>query len=314
MVQVTALRRHLSPLWGRISPGGLVFALVAALLALVWALALWQMRAQYLTFAAARAQVNDNVAVDHLLAAGRSLVLERDRVSVRLAAAEPAEEASRAFIRHRRQEQAEHLDPALAALPRDLAGAIGLYRQTLNDRRRVVDGQLALPLERRDALVLRQWHRDAVTLFDALQGAARGLALADNRHMPAFRVLIRVKLTALDLREALGEETSRIGARLAGGGGFDAASRNGLARLRGRADSLLATIGHDVAVSGNPILAAAMAAVEEKLGARLRPAQDRLLEAAAGQASALSATAYSTVAGPALEEVVRLMDTVQAQT
>lgn len=292
----------------------LVFFVVALLVVAIWGLALREFGGQYQRHRISQTLMENNQAVDHLLMVGLDLVFERGRINLRLAATTPADDISIDFITRLRRSSREHLNAALPGLPPEMAADLTARWQALDLLRSKVDLQLALPLARRDARISGLWFAETTQSLGVLQHALHLLALRGNRYDPAFRLLTRVKLSTLSLRDALGEESTRIGAAAAQGALLDSRTLHDLARLRGKSDALLAAINNDIEAAAQPHLLAALKTTRRGVQERLQPLQDEIIgHSLAGQPMVLPASSYSSVAVPVLDEVTHLFDATQRQ-
>lgn len=293
----------------------LVFALVACLVLSIWGFAVRDFVQQWQRYQAGLHLLRQSQVIDHLVLAGRDLIFERGRVNVRLAAATPLDQDNAGFIERMRRQSDHNLDAAIARLPAEITAELRQYRAALAPVRAEMDRQLLLPGRDRDPSLRKHWFAASSRLLDALFHTLHQAALRDNRFEPSFRLITRIKMSALALRNALGEESARIGAAAALGQVLDRASLHDLARLRGKAEALQDQIHNDIEAAGQVELAAALNQVENVVGERLRPLQDEILaRSLAGVAMVLPASSYSSVAVPALQEVNVLFDRAQEQS
>lgn len=283
----------------------MVFGLVAA----VWVLAVRDCVQQYQRFRVIQELVANNLAVDNLVLVGRDLIFERGRVNLRLAASSALDDESAAFIARLRRTAEHNLAAARPGLEPAVSAALDQRWNAVQEMRAEVDRQLALPLAQRDAGIRQRWFAVSTGFLDQLHATLHMLALSNSRFDPSFRLITRIKLMALALRDTLGEESSRIGATAAQGAPLTPALSHDLARLRGRGETQIAQLRLDVAVAGQPELPIALNRLDTALRERLRPLQDEILaRALAGTPMTLPASSYSVVAVPVLEEVGRLFE------
>ncbi|MBR9970968.1 PAS domain-containing sensor histidine kinase [Magnetospirillum sulfuroxidans] len=290
-----------------------VFWLVAGLVLAIWALALREFGSQYQRYRVTQELIGSNATVDHLLLVGRNLIFERGRVNLRLAAVSPQDDVSVDFIARLRRSGQEQLTAAMPGLAVEMAADLTARWRALEELRSTIDPQLAVPLAQRDGRIRELWYRESTEFLGKLQQILHLQALRGNRFDPSFRLLTRVKLATLSLRDALGEESTRIGAAAAQGAVLNAAALYDLARLRGKSDAILAAIRSDIDAANQPHLRAALDAVQVDLQERLHPLQDEIIgRSQAGHHMVLPASSYSSVAVPVLDGVMRLFDAAQA--
>lgn len=290
-----------------------VFWLVAGLVLAIWALALREFGSQYQRYRVTQELTDNNATVDHLLMVGRNLIFERGRVNLRLADLSPQDDISVDFLARLRRQGQEHLTAAMPGLAVEMAADLTARWRALEELRSKVDPQLAVPLAQRNGRIRGLWYRESTEFLGKLQQILHLQALQGNRFDPSFRLLTRVKLATLSLRDALGEESTRIGSAAAQGEVLNAAALHDLARLRGKSDAMLAAIRNDIDAANQPYLLAALEAVQVDLQERLHPLQDEIIgRSLAGQHMVLPASSYSSVAVPVLDGVMRLFDAAQA--
>lgn len=300
----------------RLSTRALLFALVLPLVAIVWAHAVVELVVGYQTLSVAREVRDINRTVDHLLQAAQNLAFERGRTNVTLRAAGPIGDADRAFIDTRRQAVGANMADALAGMEGDARAEViitGLAR--LSGLRGEVDAALALPRDRRDHGLADRWFTEVSMLLGAIETLASDRTLGVDRYTPQFRLLTRIKLVSMRLRNSLGVESSRIAAMLASGRTLDTQAFIDLAQLRGESTAHWDALTRDVALAGNPAITDALRTVEQRVFVAFRPMQDRILAAArAGGPPPLATADYTAASVPALDAVPALLGVVATET
>jgi PAS domain S-box-containing protein len=292
----------------------LVFALVLALVAVAWANAGVELAGGVRTLVIAREVRETNRAVDRLLQAAQNLAFERGRSNVVLRAAAPVDADNRAFIAARRHAVDDNMTAAMAMLGGQAARLTnGLA--ALAALRAEVDTALALPRDSRDAELADRWLATISSLLGEIEIVASEVTLGVDRFSPPFRILTRIKLQSLRLRNALGLESSQIAAAMVTGRAPDAASAAAIAQLHGESAAHWANLKREVALAGNPAISAARAQVERRVFVDFRPLQENILAAARDNTPPpLTPAQYVAASVPALDSVPALMAVVGDET
>lgn len=298
---------------GRLTIGRLVFGLVAVLVLGVWAAALRDAVNQYSVFMETQRVMADNVQVDHLLAAGRSMLLERGHMALRLSAPNPADQGSRDQILRSRHSVGAELAACLPHLrgTEELRAALAKL-EALRPR---ADEALSLALADRDPVLRKEWITAYGDVLHELADTVRDTALPSSRGVIAVRRLTRIKLWALELRRVVGEEAARIGDAATVGRSLSPSELMALSQLRGIADMLSAEMRTEMETIDNPRLRSTLGDFREILRRNLRPLQDRVLNGSlTGAPQTVSAQVYADTTAPVLEHLAQLMDQLRDET
>ena len=298
---------------GRLTIGRLVFGLVAVLVLGVWAAALRDAVNQYSVFMETQRVMADNVQVDRLLAAGRSMLLERGHMALRLSAPGPADQGSRDLILRSRHS----IEVELAACLPHLRGTEELRAALakLEALRPRADQALSQALADRDPVLRKEWVAAYGEVLHELADSVRDTALPSSRGVIAVRRLTRVKLWALELRRVVGEEAVRIGDAAATGRPLLPAELMALSQLRGIADMLSAEMRTEMETIDNPRLLATQKEFRDSLRQDLRPLLDQVLNGSlTGAPQTVPPQHFATASAPVLEHLMRLMDQLRDET
>ena len=250
---------------------------------------------------------------DHLLQGAQNLAFERGRTNVLLRAPGPAGPADVAFVTRRRQAA----DQAFAAARRD-AGEFAPALRPLAERLTALDAlrlradeALRLPRASRDPDLPGHWFAVVSGILPEIEGALSAMTLSAASGDGYAVALAAMKLHAMGLRNAAGQESSHLASALADGRPIDPDQRARIMALRGEAAAHWAALQGNSVVPHSPPLAAAVERVRTRLFAEFRPVQDAVLAAAsAGGAQALAVADYTAASVPALDSVAALMNDV----
>ncbi|CAA7611654.1 ATP-binding protein [Magnetospirillum sp. UT-4] len=290
----------------RYSSRVLVTILVAALVAVVAVFVAREVSGQWAQHQGAREMLVVNATVDNLLQAAQNLAFERGRTNVVLTAAGPVGDDNRAFLAARRQASEEGLAAAFALL-RDNGGpdlaAVQDGHRRVAALRLEADAAMALPREQRPPDLAKRWVGALTAFLKDITGLVAATAQQRDRFLPAFRDLSRIKLLAFDLREAVGLESSRYAAALAGKP-LDAATLADSMALRGRGDAAWDALRREVELTRSTGLAEALAAVDTEFFRRFRPVEDAVIKASRdGGPPPVTTAEYTRAAVPALDSI-----------
>lgn len=295
---------HRAP--GGLTIGRLVFGLVALLVLGIWGAVLRDAHQQYTLFLETQRVMVGNVLVDHLLSAGRAMILERGHTALRLATPHPIDSETRTRIASYRRDADAELAVALPHLkqPQELADSLA----KLAALRPRAEQALGLPANQRDPAIRNEWLTAYGEVLHELADSVRDTALPRNRGVIAMRRLTRMKLWALELRRVAGEEIARIGDAADTGRQLTPTELMTLSQLRGVSDMLWSEMRAEAEALSSQTLQATLSDIRTSLRA-VRPIQDRILAASqAGHAMKFPAAEYTPLSTPALENLARLMD------
>ncbi|HSV28169.1 MAG TPA: hypothetical protein VLL76_01385, partial [Candidatus Omnitrophota bacterium] len=257
------------------STRAMVFALLAAMIAIVWAEVIKDTVDHYAEYREAQRVVAANATVDHLMHAGQNLGFERGRTNFALHQDLPTSSENRPLIDQRRRAfdtefaaALEHLgDDALAASFRDKLATLAELRQR-------ADLALALPLAERPAELPGIWFPTLTTLMADVEALMADVSLGPERYTATFRILSRIKIMAFRLRMSLGAESARISSGIAAGRPFDQSTLNEMARLRGESTATWAALKKEIKLVSSDRLQQSLSGVDKLFFADFRPMQD----------------------------------------
>jgi len=288
-----------------------ILILVAVLVAIAWASAFVDLRASWSAFREAELTLEVNGYVDGLLQAAQALAFERGRTNVLLNAPDPAPEGELVFLAERRRVVSDNLDRALL-YPEASAGPVGARVRSqfegIKSLRERVDEALALGRESRDPGLAERWFAASSSLIEELGGFAAVISLQRDRFTLAFRSFSRMKIHALELRDSLGVEASRIAASASSGEVLSRAGLEEVMYLRGRSSSAWQAIERERALLQVNEINAALAEVQGRFFDSFRPIQDLVLAAARrGESTPVAASRLTGASVPALDSIAGLM-------
>jgi PAS domain S-box-containing protein len=293
---------------------GMVVALVTALVVLTWVEVGEGVAECWREYRDAGQLVEANLAIDRLLQAAQNLAFERGRTNVVLRGAEPIGEDNRAFIAARRRAVAENLDAVLPQLGRKGA-ALGEEYARLKAVRAEIDRAFALPRAARDPLLAEQWFDTASEMLVDLGRVMATVTLRREQVTPLFRVFSRLKVQSFELRDALGQESSRIAANLAAGRPMDRLTSEEVMRLRGRGAAVWAGMQRERELAANPGVDAAVQAVDAAFFNTYRPLEDKVLAAARdGGPMPVTVAELTGASVPALNSIAALMSVLTTES
>lgn len=295
---------------------GLIFAMVVPLVAITWFETIRVVSDRFADLRTAQSMIEVNQAVDHLLRAAQNLAFERGRGNVMLRQPGPASPDNRAFIAGRRHAVDSHLAEALAALAAHPAAA-GLRADlpALYELRATLDIATGLPLDRREPVLAERWFTFVSARLAQIEALVGDVTLAPDRFKPAFRVLTRIKIQSLRLRNSLGVESSRIASLLASQAPLDLTTRTQIAQLRGESAAHWANLQREAGLTENPAIQAGLAGIEQRFFTEFRPVQDAVLAALSeGRPPPLTVQRYTEASVPALDALPALMEIAVGQT
>ena len=253
---------------------------------------------------------------DHLLQAAQNLAFERGRINVLLNSADPSSAQDLAFVAGRRQAA----DKALTAAMED-AGEFAPALRNLNESlnalaamRLRVDDAIRLPHPARDSRLPGQWLAAVSTFISDVGRSLEALKLATASDDGSTFVFSALKLHALGLRDAAGQEASLLARAVASGQPLD---HEGLARifaLRGKAAAHWAVIESDLEFLGNRRLSTAAEGVRRHLFTKFRLLQDEVLVQANSGHYTVPLSDLTGASLPALDSIAALMSEVVAVT
>jgi len=253
---------------------------------------------------------------DHLLQAAQNLAFERGRINVLLNSADPPGAQDLAFMAGRRQAA----DKALTAAMQD-AGEFAPALRNLNESlnalaamRPRVDDAIQRPHPAGDPGLPGQWHATVSTLISDVGRSLEALKLATASNDGSTFVFAALKLHALGLRDAAGQESSRLARAVASAQPLD---HEGLARifaLRGKGAAHWAVIESDLAFLGNERLSTAGEGVRHHLFTNFRLLQDQVLAEGESGHYTVSLSDFTGASIPALDSISALMSEVVAVT
>jgi len=301
----------------RHSIAALVIALEVILVALVTVEVIEEVSEQWSAYRGARLSVQTNVIVDRLLQAAQHLAFERGRANVLANAPTPAKDNERAFLLIHRKAADQALNQAAQLLGDENAPERILlrdrYQKTLA-LRFDMDAALSLPREQRPPDLADRWVGNETRLLTSITDLIAALTEHFDQFTPTFRVFNRVKVQAFELREAMGLESSRYAASIAGTP-MTTATLVETMHLRGRGTATWSDLRREATQLGNAPLTAALTVVETEFFKKFRPLEDRVAAAAlAGMPIPVSTSEFVEASIPALDSIVAVISTATAET
>ncbi|MGE5545956.1 MAG: ATP-binding protein [Solirubrobacterales bacterium] len=298
------------------STGRLLFAVVLALVALVWTESVKDSLECIENYRSAKSVVAVNQVVDDLLQGAQNFAFERGRTNVVLRGPAPIGQDNLVFLAQRRQAVDRLLASAMVRLEAD--GRTGAVREglaTIQELRRQVDAAVAVPSSERPAGLADLWFASGTRFLADVQQLVTALSLERDKYTPTFRLFTRVKILAFELRGALGTESSRLASAIAVGRPMDQEVVRELMGLRGQAAAMWSSLRREVDLTGDKRIEEALAGVETKALGEFRRLQDQVLAAsAAGAPYPVTVQQYTSASVPALDSVVSLMDAAVIET
>lgn len=287
--------------------------MVVVLLTVLLVLAAKDFLDDYRHYRVARLAVGQSHAIGHLVALGRDMIFERGQTRSLLLTTEPAAAGDVASIGRLRTSMEENLQEAMVFMtPQDSASLLDKWN-ALQELRRQVDQQWALPLTQRDPALAGQWYAQASEFMAQVKRAAHRNAFSNADLPSVYRLANRVVFASLALRENLGEEASAIGALVVLGGALPDKQERDLIALRGRVEFQIELIAADLAVIGDRDMADGFQHLVTLLRGAVWPFQDQLLAAAkTGKPQKVGVAAYGERVRPVIHGVTDLTAKTQA--
>jgi len=252
-----------------------------------------------------------NAMAAHSLAAVKHFAFERGRTNVILRGKTVITEKNRQFIDERRR----HADIAMTSIL--TAADSAMFRQTqvieqawatVKQLRVEVERDFARALDERDGALPGRWMPAANALVAALEAL-----LVEASHIPKadfhFARLAALRIHALQFRNAVGSESTRLSAEVSAGRVPQAQTLRETALLRGAAQQLWRHIEGDVEQLDNAALQKARDKVGQTLLADFHPLMDAIVEAAQqNRLPAFTIEHYTQRAVPALDAIIEMVD------
>ena len=287
--------------------------LLALLTAIAFVLTLVLVSLSFKAWHKARETARQNTVAVHALAAVKNFAFERGRTNVILRHAAPISAANRAFIDARRL----HGDAAIADILRDAAAAFPAETrqveqswERVRDLRTAVEAAFVMPGAERDETLRARWLTAANELVAELEMLLRLASQIESADF-AFARLANLRIEALQFRNAVGTEATRVGGELSAGRIASPDILRTSALLRGGAQQLWVDIEYNAQQLNDPLLNAALENVRTSYHKEFRPLQDAILDAAwRGEPSPTPIEIYTQKSVPALDSIIDMVNHV----
>ncbi|MBP6070798.1 MAG: response regulator [Candidatus Accumulibacter sp.] len=220
-------------------------------------------------------------------------------------------ESNRKFIDERRRHADTAIATVLSAAPDRMPSSMQAVEQSwsaIKELRQEVERDFVLSLEKRDKALPGRWLPAANALvanLEALLGEASQIPEADFH----FAQLATLRLHALQFRNVVGSESTRLSGEVSAGRVPTAAIIRDVTQLRGADQQLWTHIEHDIGHLNNAALNAALDKVRQAYFKDFRPLMDAIVEAAQqNQLPAFTMEHYTQQAVPALDSIIEMVD------
>ncbi|MDP1526198.1 MAG: ATP-binding protein [Rhodocyclaceae bacterium] len=252
-----------------------------------------------------------NAVAAQSLAAVKHFAFERGRTNVILRGKATISESNRKFIDERRRYADSAIASVLTAATETMpasAQAVERSWSAIKALRQEAERDFVLSLEARDKALPGRWLPAANTLvanLEALLAEASQVREADFH----FAQLTILRLHALQFRNAVGSESTRLSGEVSAGRVPTAAIVRDVTLLRGGGLQLWGHIEHDVNHLGDATLNAALERVRQAYFKDFRPLMDAMVEAAQqNQLPPFTMEHYTQRAVPALDSIIEMVD------
>ena len=247
------------------------------------------------------------------LTAVKNFAFERGRTNVILRSATPVSEHNRQFIAERRQQGDAAVERILVVagpmLPVETE-AVERAWVAVKQLREEAEANFERLLEQRDPALPGRWIEAANTFvaeLESMVGAASQIIDADFH----YARLASLRIHALQFRNAVGSESTRLSGELSAGRVPSASVLRDAMLLRGGAKQLWKQIEHGVEQIGSAALEDALSLVRQAFFADFRPLMDAIVEAAQiNQLPAFTIEYYAERAVPSLNAIIDLGDAI----
>jgi len=279
-------------------------ALLLVLAVLVSSLVAWR-KASHIT--------GRNAIASHSLAAVKHFAFERGRTIVILRGKTTISASNRTFIDERRRQADTAIASALTAAAGTMPSSTQAVERSWSDikaLRQEVERDFVQSLEARDKALPSRWLPAANALvahLEALLAEASYIREADFQ----FAQLATLRLNALQFRNAVGSESTRLSGEVSAGRVPTAAIIRDATQLRGAGQQLWTQIEHTVARLDDAALTAALEKVRQAYFKDFRPLMDAIVEAAQqNQLPPFPMEQYLLRAVPALDSLIEMADSL----
>ena len=288
--------------------------LLGLLVAVALAFAAGDLRQHWSLYRKTSALVERNHAADRCLQAVANFAYERGRVNVVLRGAAPISEDNRRFIDGRRQLADGHIADALATRPASAqvkADAVEKAWETVKATRLLVDGEMSLPIERRDRQLAGRWMQESDRLIDQLESFLVSVSTGFEDVDAVFDRLASLRVQALRFRILVGKETTMVAAGVSASHLPDRQMLNSAYDLHGQIAQLWSSLESGIEGLGDAGVFQFGAWAQSRVFWVLRPLQEDFFHAVeSGRKPSVTIGPYLKASIEALDSTVGLADAI----
>lgn len=219
---------------------------------LVWSNSVYKLFNSIHSYKIAQKTHQYNIMLNNMLQGGLHLAFERGRTNVLLTFEKPIDQENLEFIKNRRTLISNFLDPIIfsSTLSKTNTGVLlRAHYDKLIALRLNINTAFSLPKEKRDATLSIRWFDLLNTILSEISTVLLEETLTNEDFPPQLISLNRMKLSAYDLRIALGTEATIITQKISLHQKLNAQEKENILNLRGQVETYRKSLIKEAAFS-----------------------------------------------------------------
>lgn len=219
---------------------------------LVWSNSVYKLFNSIHSYKIAQKTHQYNIMLNNMLQGGLHLAFERGRTNVLLTFEKPIDQENLEFIKNRRTLISNFLDPIIfsSTLSKTNTGVLlRAHYDKLIALRLNINTAFSLPKEKRDATLSIRWFDLLNTILSEISTVLLEETLTNEDFPPQLISLNRMKLSASDLRIALGTEATIITQKISLHQKLNAQEKENILNLRGQVETYRKSLIKEAAFS-----------------------------------------------------------------